>query len=43
MTTSGEQRLYTFVQRDPGEPSRVFAGFVDEEQLTTTQRRRAAR
>ncbi len=43
MTTSGEQRLYTFVQREPGEPSRVFAGFVDEDQLTTTQRRRAAR
>jgi hypothetical protein len=42
MTTSGGQRLYTFVQRDPGEPSRVFAGFVDEEQFPTTQRRRAA-
>ena len=43
MTTSGEQRLYTFVQRDPGEPSRVFAGFVDEEQLATSRRRRAKR
>lgn len=43
LTTSGGQRLYTFVQRDPGEPSRVFAGLVPEEQLTTTQRRRAAR
>jgi hypothetical protein len=43
MTTSGGQRLYTFVHADPGEPSLVFAEWVAEEELRTSHRRRTMR
>ena len=44
MTSSGGQRLFTFIRNDPvSGTSQVFAGLIDEQQLGTTRRRRAMR